>query len=350
MSFVRNCFLLVLAVLFLLLISEMGYRGYVQWAKPYYRPSCEPGLGWEFSPSTQHGVGQYSYFINDRGFRDRTSGPWIPWTESDVRIAVIGDSVTAGPSVSYEQTYSAQIETLLRHEGLPARVVNLGMDATNTIQHLAILRVKALPLKPQAVILGYFMNDTEIRFWEKMPPPFEAVMGHFHLGVFLRQRIAQVIRARNEETRQPAVEKSAQAGNHSGCAGYPRSILQTYENSNPPENFDRILEMARLAGQRGVYFAVVIFPFEQQVLGICPVSAQDRIKQFLASQGIPFLDLMEPFRKAGPKKLYQKGDPIHLNADGHRLAAETISNWMVSHQESRRGGLFSKKNLSPFSG
>ncbi len=333
MKGLHNLLLLFFSLFLLLCAAETGYRLITSLAKPLYQPSSFPDLGWDFTPGALNAnPGQapspHSYLINDRGFRDHTNGRWQGWTESDTRIAVIGDSVTAGADVGYEETYSAQLEELLRRQGIRAKVANLGLDATNTRQHFALMQAKALALGPSQIVLGYCLNDTEKRFWETLPAPVRSAMRHFHLGVFLSQRLAQTVRNRREAARQEALKKNKQAFAGPACSGYTRAVLSSYETKAWPETARWIARMAVLARRGGIDFRVVIFPFEEQLQGICPAEAQEKIKIFLKANRIPFLDLLEPLKRAGPEGLYLAGDSIHLNAEGHRIAAESILQWL----------------------
>ncbi len=329
-----NVLLFFFTAIFFLLAAEAGYRFYVLCAKPLYHPSSVPGLGWDFTPGSVNanpggGSTPLSYLINDRGFRDRTNGRWQPWTDTDLKIAVLGDSATAGANVSYAETYSAQLETFLQESAVPARVVNLGLDATNTRQHLALLKAKGLALKPQIVLLGYSMNDIEKRSFENFPAALKWSMRHFQLSVFLSQRIIQALRNHREKERYQ-VDFAAPRSRPKVCSGYVRQTLMSYTTPEWEENSVWLERIALLARSRQVGFGVVLFPFEEQVRGICPAAAQDRIHEFLVKKGIPFLDLLEAFRAAGPEPLYLAGDSSHLNKEGHRTAAKAISAWILT--------------------
>jgi lysophospholipase L1-like esterase len=57
----------------------------------------------------------------------------------------------------------------------------------------------------------------------------------------------------------------------------------------------------------------------------------ETLRAFAAGRGIHFLDMLEPVRKghAAQKTLYNpSGRDIHLNAEGHRLLADSILSWL----------------------
>jgi len=328
-------FLLIFsAVLFCFFLTEGLFRIYVAVAKPLYRPSSIEGLGWEFTPHATNAArgtqpGPKAYLINNRGFRDNSNQDWTPWHSTDTKIIAVGDSVTAGPSVSYSDTYSARLEEVLRQRTLPARVVNGGVDATNTRQQLAWLQHKGLPLKPDLVLLGYFMNDIETRSFENLPGFAQFFMRHFHFGVFLSQRIVQTIRNHRKLSRYE-VDFNPKTQRPLVCGGYVLEILQAYQTEKWQKNTLWIQRMADLCRSNGIHFGVIIFPFEPQIRGICPLQAQSEIAQFLNQAGIPFLDMAESFRKIPSDGFYIPGDPVHLSASGHRAVAEAIGEWLAA--------------------
>jgi len=79
-------------------------------------------------------------------------------------IVAVGDSLTLGWGVPEGETYSDQLERLLRTAcpaGRPTTVRNAGIGNCNTSMELARYRRFIRPLHPAWVVLGYFVNDAE---------------------------------------------------------------------------------------------------------------------------------------------------------------------------------------------
>jgi lysophospholipase L1-like esterase len=301
-------------------------------AKPLFRPSSIEGLGWEYTPGAVKkaaGVAgkKITYKINAHGFRDESEGAWRPWQPSDLKIAIIGDSVTAGAQADYTETYSAQLEAILKQLGTPARVANFGVDATNTRQQLALMKARVLALKPDVILLAYFMNDIEKSGLEHLPKPARELLRHWHLAAFLSQRVVQTVRNRKETSRYQH-DLHPEAVNQNTCSGYIAETLQAYQTTKWAEPAHWIQEMQELCRKNAITFGVLIFPFEPQIRGICPLQAQSEIALFLSQAGIPFLDIAESFRKIPSDGFYIPGDPVHLSAAGHRGAAVSIKEWL----------------------
>lgn len=175
-------------------VIEVFYRGYVYFEKPIYRPSSFPNLGCELTPGAkvlEENIEGFpvTYLINLSGFRDITNGAWTQWKSDDLKVVFIGDSVTYGSGVEFEDTYSNVVELFFAKKGLPVRTINLGISGFDTLQYFAILKNKAIPLNPDIIILGYFLNDTATRMTQKLPRILQYVLRHFHFGVFLISRI-----------------------------------------------------------------------------------------------------------------------------------------------------------------
>lgn len=75
-----------------------------------------------------------------------------------VRVAVLGDSVTAFLPLLPEQQYSARLESELRADGIDAQVLNLGLNGETTGSGLARIG-SILAADPDAVLVALGTND-----------------------------------------------------------------------------------------------------------------------------------------------------------------------------------------------
>ena len=93
---------------------------------------------------------------NGAGFRERSfSDVKAPGT---YRIVAVGDSFTYGNGIRNDERY-----TEILQKGLPDsfEVLNFGTAGANTPQHLDTIANVVLPLKPDFVILQWYVNDVE---------------------------------------------------------------------------------------------------------------------------------------------------------------------------------------------
>jgi lysophospholipase L1-like esterase len=103
---------------------------------------------------------------NDLGFRDRRASI-PPKQPGEFRIIVIGDSITFGPGLEYDQLYTSLLEAALRRRHPEVRVINLSVEGYNVIQYQAVLEEVGLDLQPDMVLVGMFpVNDFELGDYE----------------------------------------------------------------------------------------------------------------------------------------------------------------------------------------
>lgn len=86
------------------------------------------------------------------------------------RILVAGDSFVFGLKVSREEALPARLETLLPR----TEVWNLGLPSYTTVQEAAVLRREVPRLRPDAVILAFFMGND---WFENLTVPDLTVVG-----------------------------------------------------------------------------------------------------------------------------------------------------------------------------
>jgi len=98
--------------------------------------------------------------INSLGFRDDE----IPETKGveDLRILVLGDSITCGHYLQAEEVFVERIEEYLKTStGNPGiEVVNSGAPDIGLKEEIDILEEKGLSIEPDIVILAFYLNDS----------------------------------------------------------------------------------------------------------------------------------------------------------------------------------------------
>lgn len=77
------------------------------------------------------------------------------------RIAMLGDSFMFAQGVEVEQRLSNLIEKQMNSSRHNVEVLNFGVSGANTVEELQRLRRDVLPLKPDFVLLQWFVNDVE---------------------------------------------------------------------------------------------------------------------------------------------------------------------------------------------
>ena len=117
---------------------------------PLLGPLLEPG--WSGTWFTN-----FEVVADERGFRS-TGAP--PPAESDVRVALLGDSCTFGWGIDTQDTFAAQLDTRARAAGAPVlEVVNAAFPGQSAVVGTHMLRERVLPLHPEVVVLGFGANN-----------------------------------------------------------------------------------------------------------------------------------------------------------------------------------------------
>ena len=98
--------------------------------------------------------------LNARGYRTpefaREKAPGA------LRIACVGDSWTFGMNVDQERTYPSRLAADLGAGGANVEVLNFGVLGYSSFQGRRLLESRVLELRPDIVVVGFGMNDSEV--------------------------------------------------------------------------------------------------------------------------------------------------------------------------------------------
>jgi lysophospholipase L1-like esterase len=163
----RQIILLLSALLFSLISVEIVIRVFDPLGISYFERSSkyhlekipDPILVFKHVPNLR---GSY----NELGLRDRKLEKK---QNGELRILLLGDSITFGSGVPVEAAFGRKLETILASQlGHQVRTVNAGIGGYNTVQEYAFLRTYTELIEPDVVILLYVENDIEVN-----DPPFD---------------------------------------------------------------------------------------------------------------------------------------------------------------------------------
>ena len=154
-------------------ILGLGETRLVSWqTEALHRPDSE--LGYSLAPGASgewHGAEFVErVHVNSKGLR----GDEIPARRPGVaRILVLGDSMTFGHGVDDDQTYSAQLEALLRGDGSDVHVINAGVRGYGTDHAYRFFVRRLRELRPDLVVFAFYENDVS----DDIERPLYAVEG-----------------------------------------------------------------------------------------------------------------------------------------------------------------------------
>ena len=159
----------------------------VRWLYPqtHYLPDKE--LGWVMKANQHSYTHDHPMDTNSLGLRS----PEINSAKQPgaLRVICLGDSQTFGNGVAQEQTFAARLESLLRSR-MPGRaidVINAGIAGYDTVQEVKLLERIAPSLKPDIVVVGFYLNDIVEVLQPKNRYVIDAESGEFQRTGLLKQ-------------------------------------------------------------------------------------------------------------------------------------------------------------------
>ena len=227
------------------------------------------------------------------GFR----GPGIPETApaGTARIAFVGDSTTFGWGVAEQDTFANQVIAELQRKGRKVDGFNLGVGNYNTVQELASFRDSGMRMKPDIIVLTYFINDAE-------PVPTYTQESwldlHSVAWIVFRYRLDSVIR---------------QFGSRPDWKHYYRELYDPNASGwkNTQQALARFGEVSRQLGAPIIVFhlpelrELKPYPFDD-------VTA--KVRKVVEDQGLRFVDLLPTVENLDPSSLWVTVPDPHPNA------------------------------------
>jgi lysophospholipase L1-like esterase len=281
---------------------------------------------------------------NSLGIRHAELGPKA---DDEFRVLVIGDSITFGDYVQYDETYTAMLEERLSGRSRRIVVINAGVPGASTsdelIQYLEIREA----VDPDLVLVGMYLNDVQDshRFYaRRLPRPYASsrflgwIVNRFD---GLRNRIWVDDGA---DAIDPGWREEFRAGRdlRSGDMLHDRDgfDFEIYNASKDfglawnPESWPILQREMRVfalaADEAGHRFGVFLFPVHFQVKGTVDGSYPQ--EQFLAMCGtldLACLDLLPALRadwsSGEPRQFY---DHCHLTPHGNGVVADAVVEWL----------------------
>lgn len=153
------------SIFFSLLVIEVALRlfGYdpigefTQGSSYFLRISKHPERDYELVPNTRGDVWDSYVEINSLGIRDREyTRKKRPGTR---RLIVLGDSITFGSGVDVEDTYAKQLEAFYVENAKNIEVLNFGVGGYDLLNEVGFLDQAGMSVDPDAVVVGYCIND-----------------------------------------------------------------------------------------------------------------------------------------------------------------------------------------------
>ena len=255
--------------------------------------------------------------INALVFRDREIS--VQKSAGTFRILALGDSTTFGWGVPFGQTYAKILEKSL-NENPPSpkwsqyEVINTGIGNYNTAQEVALFKERGLPLNPDLVIIGWYINDAE-----PTPKPSDNwLMYHSYAAVWIASNCDSLLR------------------NVGARVTYKDYYNGLYEASQPGwlKSQAAFGELAALCRQRKIPLHIVLIPELHTLAGNYEFKhLDDLIRDVGKKNDVPVLDLIDAFPAGGdPKQFWASPEDDHPNGAANVLMGDKISETLRKEQ------------------
>jgi len=275
--------------------------------------------------------------------------PELAATKSDTefRVLVLGDSITFGDYVVFEDTYTAQLANRLGGRVPRVTIINAGLPGASTSDELYHYLEICDATDPDLVLVGMYLNDVQNsdRFYARsLPEPYAS--SRFLSWLVNRTEILRLKLWTREEL--PGIDLQWRERFRDGRS------LDTGDMWNDQDAFDfevynayvdfglawnpqswEVLEpvtrtLVREVEQQGRRVALSLFPVHIQVKGtVEDFYPQERFLSMCKDIDVPCLDLVPSLRsdwQASGEELFF--DHCHLTPRGNTVVADALARWL----------------------
>tara|TARA_Y100000310_G_scaffold160385_1_gene160129 strand:+ start:1162 stop:2118 length:957 start_codon:yes stop_codon:yes gene_type:complete len=311
----KNILLLIVVIILCLFLLEGFFRIFFA---DYSHTLGGPGMK-KLIKSTE---------FNNLGFRSDTditekAGP---------RIVILGDSMTFGHGIKQtKDTWPAQLETILKTQNPNVEVINTAWPGEDTETELLIYKRKAKQLKPDIVIIGYFLNDAEtdesLKAREEHHQQFQstsyvgniihAVFGKFFLeNSYLYNMFIIFYDSLKQQTFADT---------------YVNQVSTTY-NNNLTLHKQQITDLITEIKNDNAIPIVVTIPFFYDFEDYPFTNAHTFVETAAFENNAAYVDLLDNFKNKETSKFIIGPYDNHVNEAGSTIIANTIAEFITLHE------------------
>jgi len=285
------------------------------------RPVADPKLSFAHRPNSHGFFMGVDVQINSQGLRDHEYSPTKP--AGVYRIMLLGDSTTFGWGVPLSETAAKILERNLNAEHLPGydrvEALNAGVGNYDTVQEVTYYKTRGRAFHPDLVVLVYFINDPE-------PVPVERkgfLVDSSYLIAFSVNRFDGVLRRIGTRPDWNKYYSSLYDDDRTGFQACKAALV----------------DLASTTQKENTKLLVAILPELHQINNSYPfTAAHQKIKDVLANEHAPVLDLIDGLRDHGPEStLWVTPLDDHPNGRANTLVAAQIQDWIQNELNQATG-------------
>lgn len=333
---------------------------------PVYYVGLKPNTDCTYGKgNTEYPVRTHS---NNLGFRE-DSKTTVEKEPGQTRIVFIGDSLTFGQGVKTQEAFPKQVEKMLKQQNIPSETINASIIGSGLDWYYLTLKERILPLKPDSVVIGFYLgndlSDLDYFTWkeidndglpQKLTTPYEYIDADGSRRFANTPKRYRVLVLRDLHSFIFLTEKVAGLPDIATEIAFTGSVCML--NPDCSELDQQIIKaqtlfqgMKKLAAKHNITLIVAILPWELQLSrnltrlsqSSVVVSSKekrhflsDRFVTFFTEQQIRYVDVLEAFDAyQGNKQVFYPIDK-HWTKEGHRIAAEAISQALIKGMQTVR--------------
>jgi hypothetical protein len=221
------------------------------------------------------------------------------------RIAFVGDSIAMGWGVAEKETFANRVIADLQASGRKVDGFNMGVGNYNTLQELALFRDVGVNLKPDIIVLAYFINDAE-------PIPRYSDNSwfdeHSAAWVVFRYRTDSLFRQFGEA---PDWNHYYRALYDPRAQGWQRTKAALADFAKEARKIDAQLIVYNIPELR----ELKPYPFQD---------VTDKVRAAVEKQGVPFVDLLPSVENLDPANLWVTVPDPHPNGKAEITFAKAM--------------------------
>jgi len=270
-----------------------------------------------------------------------------PKQADEFRVLVLGDSITLGDYLPFDETYPAALAQRLAGRVPRVVVINAGLPGASTSDELYHYLEVRDAVDPDLVLLGMYLNDAQSShhfYARSLPAPYAS--SSFLSWLVNRVELLRLELWRDETVPEidPDWREHFRNGRHlqTGDMYHSRDAFE-FEIYNASRDFglawyppswdllERVTRTLSLAArQRGQPVAAYLFPVHIQVKGtVDDDRPQVNFQRMCRSLGLPCLDLLPVLRSdwhdTGRDPFY---DHCHLRTHANVVVANALAEWL----------------------
>lgn len=313
----KNLVLILVSITVVFFVAEIGFRIYsnfvyiydiemYKYAKKLKQRSNYPGLSHEHIPKSEADLMHANIKINNLGFRDNDFNADID--QDAYKILFIGSSITMGWGVPYDSVFTTLLEKQINeNSNHKILIINSGIGNYNTVLESTYLKKIYDEVKPQLVVLHYFLNDSEII--EKKNANF--LIKNSYLIAYIYVKIKETLAVNKYEFED--------IGDY-----YKHLYLSGSKGWKDAQN--AIIDIKKYCKENACDFIVLIQPdLHNFDYDSGQFYCHELIHNFLYKNSIDYYDLFDDFARSfseNPTDLWVNPDDPHPNTKGHYLMFE----------------------------